>query len=128
MLYFGCRQCGEGGLLSKKRLLLPTNNHWARAFIDGGRGLHVETAQSALTVIFKLVLSGPTSITLIVLSTVTLQFQSLFVSISRGQFLELWQLMSWAQSGGHAVNLLPLGFQYLLDSSQDMAQNIIYSP
>ena len=77
---------------------------------------------------FKLVLSGPTSITLIVLSTVTLQFQSLSVSISQGQFLELWRLMSWAQSGRHAVNLLHLGFQYLLDSSQDMAQNIIYSP
>ena len=27
---------------------------WARAIIGGGRGLHVETAQSALTVILKL--------------------------------------------------------------------------
>ena len=104
------------------------DNEWTRTFIGRGRGLRVETSESVLTVILKLVIGGLTSVVLVVLSTVTLQFQSLFVSISRGQFLELWQLMSWAQSGGHAVNLLPLGFQYLLDSSQDMAQNIVYSP
>ena len=52
---------GEGGLLSKGQL--PTANQRARAFkgelqgcIGGGRGLRVETAQSALTVILKLVL------------------------------------------------------------------------
>ena len=33
-----------------------TDNQWARAFIDRGRGLHTETAQSALTVTLKLVL------------------------------------------------------------------------
>ena len=32
-----------------------TDNQRARAFIDGGRVLHAETAQSALTVILKLV-------------------------------------------------------------------------
>ena len=46
---------GEGGLPSKGRL--PATDHqWARAFIDRGRGLHSETAQSALKVILKLVM------------------------------------------------------------------------
>ena len=46
-----------------------------------------------------------------------------------GQFLELWQLMLWEKSGHHVFNFSTLWrFQYLLDSSQDMAQNIIYSP
>ena len=50
--------------------------------IGGGRGLHAETAQSALTVILKLVIGGLTSVVLIVLSTVSLQFQGWFVPIS----------------------------------------------
>ena len=49
--------------------------------MDGGRGLHAETAQSALTVILKLV-SGLINIILIVLGTVSLQFQGRFVPIS----------------------------------------------
>ena len=44
--------------------------------------LHAETAQSALTSILKLVISGLTSVMMIVLCTVNLQFQGLFVSIS----------------------------------------------
>ena len=63
---------GEGGRLSKGRL--PASyNQWARAFIDGGRGLHAETAQSALTVILKLVTGGLTSIILMASGTVHLQ-------------------------------------------------------
>ena len=50
--------------------------------IGGGRGLHAETAQSALTVVLKLVISGLTSVILIVLSTVSLQFQGQFVPVS----------------------------------------------
>ena len=42
----------------------------------------METAQSALTVILKLVISGLISIILIVSSTVNLQLQSWSVSIS----------------------------------------------
>ena len=34
----------------------PTGNQWARAFIVRERGRHTETAQSALTVILKLVI------------------------------------------------------------------------
>ena len=48
----------------------------ARAFIDRRSGLHAETAQSALTVIFKLVISGLTSVILVVSGIVDLQFQS----------------------------------------------------
>ena len=73
--------CG-GGRTPVQRLTPPTDNQWARAFIGGGRGLHAETAQSALMVILKLVIGGLTSVILIVLGTVNLQFQGWFVSIS----------------------------------------------
>ena len=68
----------EGGLLSKGQLP-PADNQGARTFTDRGRGLHVETAQSALTIILKLVIGGVISIILIVLSIVSLQFQGRFV-------------------------------------------------
>ena len=44
-------------------------------------GLDAETAQSSLTVIFKLIISGLTSIILVVLGTVTLQFWGALVPI-----------------------------------------------
>jgi len=47
-----------------------------------GRGLHAVTAQSALTVIFKLVIGGLTGIILVVLGTFYLHFQGPFVPIS----------------------------------------------
>ena len=62
--------------MSKDRFPLPVtrrpanDNPWARAFIDGGKGFHAETAQSPLKVILKLVISGLKSIMLIVLGTV----------------------------------------------------------
>ena len=60
----------------------PLATSGARAFIVRRRGLHAETAQSALTVIFKLVIGGLTSIILVVVGTVNLQFQGPFVPIS----------------------------------------------
>ena len=64
-----------------QRLTSHTDNQAVGgAFIDGGRGLRAETAQSALTVILKLVISGLTSVILIVLTAVNLQFQGQFVS------------------------------------------------
>ena len=66
---------GRGGLTPVQRPTPPTDNQGARAFIDRRRGLHAETAQAALTVILKLVIGGLTSILLIVLGTVNLQFQ-----------------------------------------------------
>ena len=44
-------------------------------FIDRRRGLHAETVQSALTVIFKLVMGGLTRVILVVLGAVNLQFR-----------------------------------------------------
>ena len=43
---------------SVQRPAPPGATSGARAFIDGRRGLHTETAQSALTVSFKLVMGG----------------------------------------------------------------------
>ena len=70
-----------------QRPILPANNQWARAFVGRERGLHAETTQSALTVILKLVISGLISFILNILSTVNLQFQDLFVSMSLRSFL-----------------------------------------
>ena len=60
----------------------PTDSQGARAFTGEGRRLHAETAQSALTIILKLVIGGLTSVILIVSSTVSLQFLGWFVPIS----------------------------------------------
>ena len=87
--YFGCWQLGSGvwwGKLdvSSKADFHPTstpNNHEQEFYIER-EGLHAETAQSALTVIFKLFVGGLTSDILIVLGTVNLQFQGWFVSVS----------------------------------------------
>ena len=70
--------------MSVQRPSPTTDNQWATTFIDGGGGwaLYTETVQSALTGILKLVMGGLTSIILIVLGTVNLQFQGWFVSIS----------------------------------------------
>ena len=57
----------------------PVANSEARAFIDRRKGLHSGTAQSALTVTFKLVIGALTRVILTVLGTVNLQFQGQFV-------------------------------------------------
>ena len=89
--------------------------------------LHADTAQSALTVILKLVISVLSNVILVVLDTVSLQFQGQFVPVS------LWPVLGtvaahvlgaiWSSS-----SFLHLVFQSLQDSSQDMAQNISCSP
>ena len=65
-------------------------------FIDRQRGLHAESIQSALTVIFKLVMGGLTRVILVVLGAVNLQFRVSLFPFLWGQFLELRQLMLWA--------------------------------
>ena len=59
----------------------PLASRGARASLDSGvvGGLHTETTQSSLT---DHLISGLTSVILIVLGTVSLQFQGLFVPIS----------------------------------------------
>ena len=73
---------GRADTCQKANSLPHPRQSGARAFIDRGRGLHAEMVPSALTVILKLVIGGLTSIILIVLSTVNLQFQGQFVPIS----------------------------------------------
>ena len=71
-----------GGQTPIQRPTPPTDNQGARAFIDGGWGLHAERTQSALTGILKLAIGGMISVVLIVLSAVSLQFQGWFVPIA----------------------------------------------
>ena len=52
------RRWGQGGWTPVQRSTPPTDHEWARAITGGGRGLHVEKVQSALTVVLKLVISG----------------------------------------------------------------------
>ena len=66
-----------------------TASQWERAFkgefpecTGGGKGLHTETAWSALTGILKLVMWYLTSVVLTVSSAVGLQFQGQFVPLS----------------------------------------------
>ena len=94
---------GEGIHLSKGWLpALATSG--ARAFINRRRGFHAEIAQLSLTVILKLAIDGLTSIILVVLGTVNLQFQDPFFPFFWGQFSELWHLLSWVLSGHHVLN------------------------
>ena len=69
-----------------------------------GGWLHTETTQSSTTVIFKLIISGLTSIIFVVLGTVNLQFQGHLFPLLCDQFSDLQQLLSWVQSGYHVVN------------------------
>ena len=78
---FSADNRGKGGRVSIGRLL-STDSQGARTFIDWGRGLHVETAQSLLTVLLKLVIGWLIRFILIVWDAVNLQFQGQFVSIS----------------------------------------------
>ena len=83
---------GEGDRHLSKSLLLPlppVAPSGARAFIDRKMGIDVGTAQSTLTVIFKLIISGLTSVILIVLGTVNLQFRGQFVPISLRSVLRI---------------------------------------
>ena len=57
----------EKQMLVQRPTLPSSNNQWARAFIERGRGLHAEIAQSAQTVSLKLVIGNLTSVFLIVL-------------------------------------------------------------
>ena len=69
-----------------------------------GKGLHEETAQSSLTVIFKSVINGLTSNTMVVLGTVNLQFGGAFVPISFQSVLRTVAAQVQVQSGHRVVN------------------------
>ena len=80
----------EGGSHLSKGQFPPSDKQAVRAFIDkvGVGGQHAETAPSSLTVCFKLVISGLTSIILVVLNTVVQSRVQLF-PILCDQFSEL---------------------------------------
>ena len=63
----------------------------------GGRGLHVETAQTVLSNLHQSC-GGLISVISTVFSTVTLQLQGQFVSISLRPALRIVTAMSWLQS------------------------------
>ena len=71
--------------------------------------MHAETAQSALTVVLKLVIGGLTSIILIVLSTVNLQFQGRFVPASLRPALRIVAAYVMATVWSSCSSLLPPG-------------------
>ena len=117
LLYFGGWQPWCGGGPTAVQMLIPSahpppENQGARAFTERGRGLHAETVQSALTVILKLVTAGLTCVILIVLSTVNLQFQVWFVSISLRPILGLVTAYVMATVSHHVNFSTWWGFQY----------------
>ena len=75
---------GQGGGHLFKGGLPPPQQAGGESFYrqSKGRWLHAEIVQSSLTVIFRLVINGLTSVILIVLGTVNLQFQGWCVPIS----------------------------------------------
>ena len=107
----------------------PRDNQWATAFIDRGRGPHAETAQSALTVILKLVICALISVLLIVLSTVSLQVQGPFFPY----FSEANSQNCGSLCHGYSLVIMLLtsstwwGFQYLQDSSGNGSEYYLQS-
>ena len=108
-LYFGYQQWGRRrrGCLSKGQLPTPKPTIWGKNFYRQRGVLHVQTVQSALTVILKLVIGELTSI---ILSTVSLQFKGWFVSISEASF----QNYGSSRHGYHLIIIMqltsPLGY------------------
>ena len=102
----------------------PLNSQEARALTCRERGLHAETAQSALTVILKLGIGGLTSVMLVVSGVVPGSVCSSFFEASSQNCGSLRH--------GYSVVIMQLtssmwrGFPFLRDSSQDMAQSVIY--
>ena len=95
------RQQGGEGTASCPKADSPTDNQRTRAFTNKGRGLHTETAQSALTVILNLVISGLTSVILIIWGTVNLQLRGQFVPVSVRPVLRTVAVYCSLQSGHH---------------------------
>ena len=60
LLYFRYGQLGGGGHLSEGWLPTMPGNQWGKSFYRQRRGLHAETAQWGLTVVFKSVIGGLT--------------------------------------------------------------------
>ena len=88
-----------------QRLTSSPDKHGVRAFID--RVGDAVTCRNNIVISnshLQSVISGLTSIILVVLGTVSLQFGCTCSHFFCGQFSELWKLKSWVQSGHHVVN------------------------
>ena len=100
--------------MSIQRLIPPPlTTSGTRAFIGRNRRQHAETAQSALTVSFKLIIGRLTRIILIVQGTVNLQFQGRLVSISSRPILGIVAAYVTAAVWLPCSQLLQVMFQYL---------------
>ena len=118
---FEIKQAGRGDMSVQRPIhcaappCLPLPRHWwwGKSFYRQKKGAVAETAQSALTVIFTLVISGLTSITLAALGTVNLQFQGPFVRISLRPVLRIVAASVVGTVWSSCSNFSHLGFQYL---------------
>ena len=128
-LYFGCRQLlGEGGVCPKADSPRPPTSKRESLYRHGEwRGPYAETAPSALTVIFRLVIAGLTSIILVVLATVNLQFPGALVPISLRPVLGIVAAHVLGSPVISLANFSTRSFS-IDESSQDMAQNMICGP
>ena len=93
--------------MSAQRPTPPTDNQWARALWAEGAG-YMQKQQSALTVTLNLIISGLTSIILIVLSTINLQYQGQFVPNFLRQILRIVADYVMAIVWPSCSSLLPL--------------------
>ena len=107
LLNFRCWQLGgEGGLLSEG--WLPPLTIRGQELLEPEGGGYMQKQQSALTVIWKLIIGGLILVILIALSTVNLQYQSQFVPISLRPVLRIVAAHVTATSGPHGVNFFHL--------------------
>lgn len=113
--------------------LYPTSHHnqWARAFIHEVRRLHAETHSHLWQLSWNWLCGGLTSVILLVLSTVPLQFQGWFVPTSLRPVLRIVaayvMAIVWSSWSLTFSTWWGWGVHYLQNSSKDKAQNIIYS-
>ena len=96
---------GAGGWTSVQRLIPPADKQRVRAFIDRvGIGVTCRNSTVISDSHLQLVISGLTSIMLLVLGTVNLQFGGAFVPISLQSVLRIEAAQVQVQSGHHGVN------------------------
>ena len=111
LLYFRCQQVWGGWQTSVQRPTPPPpplriGNQRAGAFIArSGEGATCRNSTFSSDSHLQIGHQGSAQHYVGYLGTVILQFQGPLVPIFCSQFSELWQLMSWVQSGHHVVNL-----------------------
>ena len=79
----------EGGHLSKGLTPLPTDNQWAKSFYGQREGAPCRNSTVSSDSHFEIVFGRLASVTVIVLSTVNLQFHGQFVPVSLRPILRI---------------------------------------